>query len=205
MSALEFITGRRSSKMLGVGDVPFDVVVKAVEAGIWAANAHNSQPWRFVIVSDREIKEKLLEEMGREWLEDLLADGIEREKALKIVESSNGRSMRAAYLVVVCLTMEDMDVYWDDKRSRCEYIMGVQSVAAAVQNMLLALHVMGYGACWRCSPLFAPRAVRGVLGLPQNVEPMAMVEIGHKGGETSGTRRPLNEVVYVNRWGERLC
>ncbi|MCS6784228.1 MAG: nitroreductase family protein [Candidatus Caldarchaeum sp.] len=204
MDVIDFIRGRRSSKNLGAGHVPFEIVVKAVQAGVWAANAHNSQPWRFVVVSDEEVKKRLLDEMGKEWLEDLIGDGIDAEKALKIIESSNGRSMKAAYLVVVCLTMADMDVYWDSKRSRCEYLMAVQSVAAAVQNMLLALHGMGYGACWRCSPLFAPDAVRRVLQLPNDVEPMALVEIGHRGGETTGTRKPLSDVVFLNRWGEHL-
>ncbi|MEM4189969.1 MAG: hypothetical protein QW544_05605, partial [Candidatus Caldarchaeum sp.] len=62
----------------------------------------------------------------------------------------------------------------------------------------------GYGACWRCSPLFAQNAVRKVLGLPEDVEPQAMVEVGIKGGETAGARKPLEEFVFLNRWGERL-
>lgn len=204
MDILEIIKKRRSSKRLEPGHVSSELVLKAVEAGIWAANAHNSQPWRFILILDPDVKNRLLDEMGREWVEDLLADGIDRDKALRIVESSNSRSLRASCLVVVCLSMEDMDVYWDGKRARCEYIMGVQSVAAAIQNMLLVLDAMGLGACWRCSPLFAPQSVKRVLGLPCNVEPMAMVEIGLKGGETSGARKPLNEVVHINRWGERL-
>ncbi|MEM4190085.1 MAG: nitroreductase family protein, partial [Candidatus Caldarchaeum sp.] len=143
---LAFLKSRRSSKMLGVGEVPFDAVLKAVEAGVWAANAHNAQPWRFVIVSEPETKKRLLEEMGREWMADLMSDGIEFAKAETIVETSNSRSRRAAFLIVVCLCMRDMDKYWDSRRSRLEYIMGVQSVAAAVQNMLLAFHALGYGA-----------------------------------------------------------
>ncbi|MEM1945527.1 MAG: nitroreductase family protein [Candidatus Caldarchaeum sp.] len=201
---LAFLKSRRSSKMLGVGEVPFDAVLKAVEAGVWAANAHNAQPWRFVIVSEPETKKRLLEEMGREWMADLMSDGIEFAKAETIVETSNSRSRRAAFLIVVCLCMRDMDKYWDSRRSRLEYIMGVQSVAAAVQNMLLAFHALGYGACWRCSPLFAQNAVRKVLGLPEDVEPQAMVEVGIKGGETAGARKPLEEFVFLNRWGERL-
>ncbi|MEM4281023.1 MAG: nitroreductase family protein [Candidatus Caldarchaeum sp.] len=203
-SLLEFLKSRRSSKKLGVGEVPFEAVLKAVEVGVWAANAHNAQPWRFVVVSQPEVKERLLEEMGRAWLFDLVSNGMEPAKAEKIVESSNSRSRRAAFLIVVCLTMRDMDKYWDSRRSRLEYLMGVQSVAAAVQNILLAFHAMGYGACWRCSPLFAQEAVRRILELPEDIEPQAMVEVGLKGGETSGTRRPVEEVVFLNRWGERL-
>ncbi|MEM4346640.1 MAG: nitroreductase family protein [Candidatus Caldarchaeum sp.] len=202
---LRFLRSRRTSKMLGSGHVPAEVVVKAVEAGVWAANAHGCQPWRFVVVGDESVKERLLDEMGRDWLEDLTGDGMERSRAEMIVKMAKNRSRRAAFLIIACLSMKDMDVYWDSRRCSLEYVMGVQSVAAAVQNILLAVHALGYGSCWRCSPLFAQNAVRRVLGIPPDVEPQAMVEVGLRGGETSGLRKPLGEVAFLNRWGRPLC
>jgi coenzyme F420-0:L-glutamate ligase/coenzyme F420-1:gamma-L-glutamate ligase len=201
---MELARTRRSSKVLGLGEVPVEMVVRAVEAGVWAANAHNSQPWFFIVVVDHEVKKRLLDEMAEQWLEDLIGDGVPRENAVKVVEAGKERSMRASALIVACLSMREMETYWDSGRSRLEYIMGVQSLAAALQNILLALHSMGYGACWRCSPLFAPEAVRKVLEIPDDVEPQAMVEVGLKGLETHGVRKPLMDVVFLNRWGVRL-
>jgi coenzyme F420-0:L-glutamate ligase/coenzyme F420-1:gamma-L-glutamate ligase len=201
---MELARTRRSSKVLGLGEVPVEMVVRAVEAGVWAANAHNSQPWFFIVVVDHEVKKRLLDEMAEQWLEDLIGDGIPRENAVKVVEAGKERSMRASALIVACLSMREMETYWDSGRSRLEYIMGVQSLAAALQNILLALHSMGYGACWRCSPLFAPEAVRKVLEIPDDVEPQALVEVGLKGLETHGVRKPLKDVVFLNRWGVRL-
>jgi coenzyme F420-0:L-glutamate ligase/coenzyme F420-1:gamma-L-glutamate ligase len=201
---MELARTRRSSKVLGLGEVPVEMVVKAVEAGVWAANAHNSQPWFFIVVVDNEVKKRLLDEMAEQWLEDLIGDGVPRENAVKVVEAGKERSMRASALIVACLSIREMETYWDSGRSRLEYIMGVQSLAAALQNILLALHSMGYGACWRCSPLFAPEAVRKVLEIPDDVEPQALVEVGLKGLETHGVRKPLKDVVFLNRWGVRL-
>jgi coenzyme F420-0:L-glutamate ligase/coenzyme F420-1:gamma-L-glutamate ligase len=201
---MELARTRRSSKVLGLGEVPVEMVVRAVEAGVWAANAHNSQPWFFIVVVDHEVKKRLLDEMAEQWLEDLIGDGVPRENAVKVVEAGKERSMRASALIVACLSMREMEIYWDSGRSRLEYIMGVQSLAAALQNILLALHSMGYGACWRCSPLFAPEAVRMVLEIPDDVEPQAMVEVGLKGLETHGVRKPLKDVVFLNKWGVRL-
>ncbi|MEM3080885.1 MAG: hypothetical protein QXH35_04210, partial [Nitrososphaerota archaeon] len=62
----------------------------------------------------------------------------------------------------------------------------------------------GLGACWRCGPLFAPDAVRKVLGIPRHVEPQALVEIAHPGGIRSKTRKTLKEIAWKNRWGEPL-
>jgi coenzyme F420-0:L-glutamate ligase/coenzyme F420-1:gamma-L-glutamate ligase len=201
---MELARTRRSSKVLGLGEVPVEMVVRAVEAGVWAANAHNSQPWFFIVVVDHEVKKRLLDEMAEQWLEDLIGDGVPRENAVKVVEVGKERSMRASALIVACLSMREMETYWDSGRSRLEYIMGVQSLAAALQNILLALHSMGYGACWRCSPLFAPEAVRKVLEMPDDVEPQALVEVGLKGLETHGVRKPLKDVVFLNKWGVRL-
>jgi nitroreductase len=73
---MELARTRRSSKVLGLGEVPVEMVVRAVEAGVWAANAHNSQPWFFIVVVDHEVKKRLLDEMAEQWLEDLIGDGL---------------------------------------------------------------------------------------------------------------------------------
>jgi len=201
---LEFIKSRRSSKLLTRGSVDLGVVMQALEVAISAANAHNAQPWRFIVIKDRGVMTRLLSEMAAEWRRDLLADGLERGKVEAIISESVRRSERASVMVVVCLTMEDMDKYPDEKRQRCEYVMAAHSIGAVIQNLLLALHALGLGACWRCGPLFAQEAVRRVLGIPGHIEPHALVEIGLPGGVRPMRRRPLSEVASVDRWGEAL-
>lgn len=201
---LEFIKSRRSSKLLGPGGIDLELVIEALEVAVSAANAHNAQPWRFVVIEDREVARRLLSEMAVEWRRDLAADGIGEEKIEAIVSESIRRSERASVWVIVCLTMEEMDRYPDEKRQRCEYAMAVQSIGAVTQNLLLALHALGLGACWRCGPLFAPDAVRRVLGIPRHVEPQALVEIGYPGGIRPMRRKPLVEVASIDRWGEPL-
>ncbi len=201
---LQFIKSRRSSKLLKRGKVELDKVLRAVETATYAANAHNAQPWRFIIVVDENIKRQLVDEMAREWENDLLQDGFSLEKIKMIISSASERTLRASALVIACLTMEGMHTYRDDRRNRYEYIMAVQSVAAALQNLLLALHAQGLGSCWRCSALFAPNAVRRVLGIPPDVEPQALVEIGLPGGVRPARRKPLKEVCFINRWGNEI-
>ena len=81
-----------------------------------------------------------------------LADGDDPAAVEADVTQSHQRITSAAVVVVVCLTMEDMDVYPDDRRSKSEFLMAVQSVAMAGQNLLLAAHAEGLGACWLCPP-----------------------------------------------------
>ncbi|MEM3040845.1 MAG: nitroreductase family protein [Nitrososphaerota archaeon] len=201
---IDFIKSRRSSKLLEPKDADINDLLTALEVAVSAPNAHNAQPWRFILIRNKETVLKLLEAMAEEWKRDLLSDGLEERKADVIIRESISRTLRASAVIVVCLSMSEMDKYRDERRMKCEYIMAVQSVAAACQNLLLALHALGYGACWRCGPLFAPESVRRVLGIPRNVEPQALIEVGGQGGIRPMRRKPLSEVVFMERWGEAV-
>ena len=63
---------------------------------------------------------------------------------------------RASPAIVPAVSMEEMDVYADAAHNQAEWTMAVQSVALACQNLLLAAHHVGLGACWLCAPLFVP-------------------------------------------------
>ncbi|MEM0482701.1 MAG: nitroreductase family protein [Nitrososphaerota archaeon] len=199
---MKMIENRSSSKLLTPGRVEFTNILRALEAAISAPSAHNSQPWRVVIIDDKSIIEKLLDEMASEWRRDLESDGLPDWKVEVIIEESKKRTLRASVVIVVCLTMEEMDKYPDERRQSCEYVMAVQSIGAFIENLLLALHAQGLGACWRCGPLFAPHAVRRVLKIPEGIEPQALIEVAHLGGTRPKTRKTLGEIAYRNVWGE---
>jgi F420 biosynthesis protein FbiB-like protein len=97
---------------------------------------------------------------------------------------------------VLCLTIAEMDVYPDRRRKKAEFVMAVQSAALAAQNLLLAAHAEGLGACWLCAPLFCPEAVRAALDLPADWEPQALITLGYpaEAGKPA-VRKPLAEVV----------
>ena len=118
------------------------------------------------------------------------------EDSLKMLSS-------APILLVVCLTK---DIFSDlPGRWLVEHAMGVQSVAAAIQNILLVAHEAGLGGCWSSTALLFPTAVRKALGIPQSLEPQAIVALGYP-DEVPETpvRRSFNEVVFINRWGQKF-
>jgi F420 biosynthesis protein FbiB-like protein len=122
---------------------------------------------------------------------DLTADGL----APDLIEQDAGRSYQrltnAPLLIVLCLTMADMDSYPDERRQRNEWIMAVQSVAMAGQNLLLAAHALGLGACWLCAPLFCPDTVRATLHLPADWQPQGIITAGYPAETRHKTRHPL--------------
>ena len=111
------------------------------------------------------------------------------------VAISHARLTGAPVIVVPCLTMEDMDAYPDLRRNHAEWQMAVQSVALATQNLLLAAHAAGLGACWMCAALFVPDLVRQVLDLPEHWQPQALITLGYPAEVKVKERAPLHERI----------
>jgi F420 biosynthesis protein FbiB-like protein len=192
---IELIRTRRSLRRYLPEPIPQAVIEQVLSAAIWSPSAHNRQPWRFVVLRDSDDREMLAAAMGARLRRDLEADGAPSTVIDADVSRSYERMTSAPVLVVVCLSMADMDDYPDEKRSRAEYLMAVQSVAMAGQNLLLAAHDAGLGACWMCAPLFCPDVVQEALGLPSDWEPQGLVTMGYPAQEREKTRRPLEASV----------
>ena len=159
--------------------MPARSIDRLLAAATRAPSAHNRQPWRFAVVTTAAVKAQLADRLGERLRADRLADGDPLEDIERDVRRSRARLAAAPALIAVCLSMAEMDRYADDRRNALERVMAVQSVAAAVQNLLLTAHDLGLGACWMCAPLFAPEAVRDALNLPPDWEAQALITLGY--------------------------
>lgn len=198
---LEFIKSRRSIRKLEPRPIPKEEIEEILEVAITAPSAHNAQPWRFVVITNNEVKLLLAESMSQAWRKDLLEDSVQGVKIEELVRKSIKRIMSASLVVVVCCSMKDMHNYPDENRQRIERIMAIQSVSAAIENLLLAAQAKGLGACWLCAPLFCAHEVRKALDIPVEVTPLALIEMGQPSAPAeSRLRKPLKDVVYYNGW-----
>lgn len=187
---------RRSVRRYREQRVPKNVVALLIRAGTWAPSAHNAQPWQFVVIESKTKKRLLAETMAAAFRRDLEREGRLPAEVEARIASSVERFGSAPLLLLACLTMKPLDVYPDAGRQQAEYVMGVQSVAAAVQNVLLAAYAEGLGSCWHCAPLFCPAEVRRVLELPEEFQPQALVTIGVAAESPSPPpRHPLDQVI----------
>jgi nitroreductase len=77
----------------------------------------------------------------------------------------------------------------------------MQSLAAALENMLLTAHAKGLGACWFCAPSFCKETVRKVLKIPDEVEPEALITMGYPAEEPPAPpRKELIDCCFKDRW-----
>jgi len=205
LDIFEIIKGRRSIRGYLPTAVPEDSLLRIFEAARWAPSAHNVQPWRFIVIVRADLKQRLAKAMTDEWLKDLIRDGVSVETQEGLVRRSIEQFTGAPVLILACISMKDMDKYPDEKRQRSEHIMATQSLTAAIQNMLLTVHSQGLGACWFCAPLFCQDVVRGLLEIPNDIEPQALITLGYPSEEPEPPpKKPLKEIVFRDRWGEML-
>jgi len=194
---LALMQARRSIRRYSNRPVSPAALERLLEAARWAPSAHNRQPWRFAVLVEPEPRLRLAQAMGERFRRDLLADGLAADEVERQVARSVARIGGAPAVIVVFLSMADMDRHPDARRQGYEREMAAQSVALAVQNMLLMAHAQGLGACWLCAPLFCPEVVRETLELPPDWEALALLTVGYPAEARSKDRAPLETKV---RW-----
>ncbi len=168
MDVLEAIRKRRSIRRYSSDPVSEEDVRELLTAAVWAPSAGNAQPWKFIVVRDPALKEKLV----------AVAHGqrfIAEAPVIVVVCADVGRARRAY-----------------GERGATLYCL--QDTAAAIQNMLLAATAKGLGTCWVGA--FDEEKAREVLALPPSLRAVALIPVGRPREEPeTRTRRPLHEVV----------
>jgi coenzyme F420-0:L-glutamate ligase/coenzyme F420-1:gamma-L-glutamate ligase len=196
---LEWMRTRRSIRRFLPQAVELDLIRAILQAATWAPSAHHRQPWRFVVLSTPESRKALADAMSVDFRRDLQSDGLPLEQLESQIERSRQRIIEAPAAVLLCLDGNGGDVYPDARRLYAETIMGVQGVAMAGENLLLAAHSFGLGGVWICAPLFAQETVRRTLNLAEEWQPQGLVLLGYPARIPElRPRRPLDEIaIYL--------
>jgi coenzyme F420-0:L-glutamate ligase / coenzyme F420-1:gamma-L-glutamate ligase len=190
------VRGRRSVRAFDTRPVERFIIEEAIAAAGWAPSPHGRQPWRFAVVEALERREALAEAMAETWRTQLRLDGQDEAKVEERLEKSRDRLRRAPVLIVPCLYLVGLDVYPDADRQQAEETMAIQSLGAAVQNLLLSLYAAGVDGGWMCAPLFVPDVVRETLGLDRALIPHALIAVGYAAKDpVRRPRMPLEDLI----------
>ncbi len=191
-----FLRTRRSIRRFTSDAVPDSAIERILTTATFAPSAHHRQPWRFVVLKSSHSRATLAEAMAIDFERDLTADGVSAERIQVQVRRSKERITSAPAAILLCLDMSEMDSYPDKRRTKAEFRMTVQSVAAAAMQLLLGAHAEGLGGVWACWPLFAPETIQKTLSLSELWEPQGMVFLGHPQDiPQARERKPLYEIT----------
>ncbi|GLV56284.1 nitroreductase [Dictyobacter sp. S3.2.2.5] len=187
---------RRSVRQYQDKAVPREMLLQMLEAARWAPSPHGRQPWRFVVLTRPDLKQRLADAMGVTWRQNLEMDRQPTEIVNIRLEKSHQRILRAPALIMPCLYLEDLDQYPDARRQEDEKTMAVQSIGAAIQNLLLTAYDLGLDTGWMCAPLFCPEVACEALDLDARLIPQALISVGYAAADPKRRPRlPLESLI----------
>ena len=186
--------------------VPQDVLARLIIAAHHAPSVGLSQPWNFIVIQRPEVKAAIHDafcEANDEAAAMFTGERQEQYRQLKL----QGILDAPVNLCITC-----------DRQRGGEVVLGrthqpqmdLYSTVCAVQNLWLAARAEDIGVGW--VSIISPEKLGGILGLPDHVVPIAYLCLGYveffrqrpeleeKGWER---RRPIDELVFTDQWGER--
>jgi nitroreductase len=186
MNTHEAISQRRSIRRFKSETISHESITKILNSAIQAPSGKNRQPWRFIVV-----KEDKRPEMIR----------IMRESIAKIKQQggdTGSSEWTANSMEKAPVTIFVFNTYAEntEDHGHTSNVVDVQSIGAAIQNMLLSAHELGIGSLWICDVFYAYKELCEWLG--ETHEMIAAVSLGYP-DEYPGAR-PRKSVSEVTRW-----
>jgi len=195
---------QRAIRRLKTDPVDDALVLKLIELALKAPTGSNAQNWEFVVIKDRAVKERLGQLNRRAWnIYGRIGRRLSRNdaKMLRLLDAVQWQADHFAdvpVVIVACLR---------GPRAPLPPMVASSyygSIYPSVQNLLLAARAAGLGAALITLPLWSTFLARRALGLPWSVMPCAVVPIGWPRGKYGPTtRRPVGEVVHLDRYGNQ--
>ena len=170
MRVFEAIKGRRSIRRFENRSIEKEVLLKLVEAGIWAPTGGNAQTWAFIIVTDpRRIQ--------------------------KIKAVSPGMLGTPSALVVVC---QDRKLAYEKGGEVGRDTLSLMDTAMASQNIMLQAYEAKLGSCPILS--FHKEGVQTLLNLPGRLVPELVISLGYPAESPKPPQRKFEEVYFFEEY-----
>lgn len=173
MDIYQAIKERVSTRKYKKDQVPEESLHRILNAARLAPSGRNGQPWRFIIVRDKEARKKLMEAC----------------RGQKFV-------YEAPVVIVACgyekYAYKKMGGYWNSLPV---------DIGIALEHLVLAAEAEGLGTCWIGA--FHEDDVREILKVPEEVKIVALTPLGFPDAEKKHTgRKELEEIVMYDKWEE---
>jgi len=199
------IAERRDMRHFNDQPVKQSVFRKILAAAHMAPSVGLMQPWRFIRILDRDIRQQLFNIVDEERINTAEALGERKSEFLKLkVEGI----LQCAEIIVAALP-DQREKHIFGRRTLPE--MDLASLSCAIQNMWLAARVEGIGMGW--VSIFDPIKLSELLNMPDGSKPVAILCIGHVDAfylrpmlvdEDWAEESPLDDLLYSDQWGETV-
>lgn len=206
MDMLEGLATTRAIRRYRPDPIPDDDLGQILWHATRAPSGSNRQPFRFLVLRDgpaaREAKAVLGEGFRAAWRTKVESDGYARGSG---AEADSPKARMAATMAHFVDHIEEVPaiVLAGYGRHRAANPQEGASVYPACQNLLLAARALGYGGVMTMWHALVEDELRTAVGLPDDVAIAATLCLGRPVGHHGPVRRrPVDELVFDDRWGE---
>jgi nitroreductase len=176
---MEAIKGRRSIRIYRPDPVPDEVLEKVFEGVRWSPSWANTQCWEFIVVKNPKAKSELATALSK------------MNPALS--------AMTDAPIVLVLCGEKGVSGFRNSQASLAEGDWLMFDTGIAMQNLCLSAYSLGLGTVIIGS--FDHKKVGEVLGVPQNVEVVAMTPLGYPAAKGfTLKRKEISEFVFQEKY-----
>lgn len=206
---LEFIYRRRSVRKFTEQPISDEVMAQLFDAAIHAPSGKNQQNWHFVVVRNKQMILDMVKlvDAKHEKLLSYIVDA-EKQKAFKSALGyhtvfKNAPAVVLAFAGPYAVSSDDMVAGPGLTQQEIDALQqtkpGIQNVAAAMQNLLLAAAALGYGTCWMTGPTYAGPEIAQLVGFSKEGYSLAaLTPLGVPAADgASPPRKPLSEVLTI--------
>jgi len=188
MALADLIERRRSVRTFLAKPVEREKIIKCLQAARLAPSACNAQPWKFIVVDDDDVRERMCRQaFGGVYKMNAFC----REAPAIVVIISD----RRRFLSAISRTFSAVG----GALRRTKYYL--MDIGIAGEHFVLQAEELGLGTCW--IGWFNERAVKRVLNIPRYEKIDALIALGyHRGGgkRSESSRRPMDEVASFNSY-----
>ncbi len=217
MTLFEGIRTLRAVRDFTDEPVSDEAIRTMLDLAVCAPSGGNRQPWHFVVIRDgatrRAIRDHYLESFRR-YRQGVLHQAAQGHAAAQAQVARWERSGapdafaehldRVPVLILVCLDRRRLGLPSDGPIDPATAPSAFASIYPAVQNLLLAAHGLGLGAVLTTLHLPHEQEIKALLGIPEAVQTVALVPVGHPRRQHGPPRRiPAAERTHWERWGAR--
>ncbi|MBM4182485.1 MAG: 5,6-dimethylbenzimidazole synthase [Betaproteobacteria bacterium] len=194
---------RRDMRHFAPGPMPTGALQRLIEAAHIAPSVGYMQPWRFLRITDADLRARLADCVEAERLATAAALPARNDEFRRV----KIEGIRECAELLVATLMPEREKHIIGRRTLPE--MDIASLGCAIQNMWLAARAEGLGLGW--VSFFEPDEVAALLALPPGARPLAILCIGPVPAfyprpmfEDAGwgQRLPLTDILFENRWPE---
>ncbi len=193
----EVVKTRYSVRVFEDKPVPRELIEKILEAGVRAPTAGGGEQWFFIVAEKEGVRReihKLLVEAHKLYATRVLREPLSEDKVSKWISRMES-GMYLAPVYIACYIDLRRRLY-SDEYLELERTWAIQSLSAAIENMILEAWNHGLGCVWLGVPLLMKKEFDALLKPPENCELQAIIAIGYPAMKGKAKpRRSLSEVV----------